>query len=133
MHSIGHSGSPGILASLHMLDMGIVPFELSTTSDQMLAAVRAQLITLPPEDRRKSERKFRKAWRKILRHHQRQASNYSSRADLTRNRRLSLRTIRDLTLMAGDGRTVSRSAMRTRMHVVRAQVLKKVKDTDPRV
>lgn len=128
MHdSIGHSGSPGVLASLCMLDMGIVPFELGVTASQMLAGVRAQLITLPPAERRKSERKFRKAWRKILRQHQRQASNRSPGTDSVRSRRLSLRVIRDLTLMMGDGRTVSRGAMRTRMHVVRAEVLKRVK------
>ena len=62
-----------MLVQLRMLDIGIVPPRSGAI--KFLEEVRIHMASLPPEERRKSARKFRKLWRKAANQSLAQAKN----------------------------------------------------------
>lgn len=107
-----------LLASIRMLEMGIVPIDLDVPAPEMVVRVRTQMMTLPPDERRSVARKFRKAWRRVHRLYRRR-SQVNSVPPMERDflRSCSMR------MLPLPGQSNAQSITRSRMIAVRSSVL----------
>ena len=61
-----------LLTRIKMIEAGIVPYER-----RVRTGIREALMSLPPGERRKARRKFRKLWRKAAKHRDREGETIS--------------------------------------------------------